>query len=280
MEVVNLINKTEKLNSIINFLIEKNGGKEDGFWEPLINDLRNCELIIDYPSGYSRIQNRDLIMYTFKTDDEQTLEELKESKNDIIDICEELLEDNYEFVCDEDGRTEIFFKLDRKTNKLPTPPKHTFEYCEKEILNAINNANHSIFAAIAWFTNQKIMNALIEKAGDGVDIILLVDKGEKQKDEKTFNFVSSQNQLNFLIFPCENINGKYKNLMHHKFCIIDNEIVYHGTYNWTIKAEFNDEDLTKDTNKSTVKNFMDRFKELRKKYNSFSCLNLKNKTFW
>ena len=196
-----MVNRKEKLNSIINLLIEKNGGTESGFYESLINDLRNCELVIDYPNGYTRIQNRSIVMYTFKTDDKQVLENLKYCKNDIIALCEELLEDDYEFVCDEDGEIDIFFKYDRAISKLPTPPKHTFDYCENEILNGLINANHSIFAAIAWITNPKIMNVLINKSKEGIDVILLVDKGKYPEDTKNFDFISSQKNLNFFVFP-------------------------------------------------------------------------------
>lgn len=51
--------------------------------------------------------------------------------------------------------------------------------------------------------------------------------------------------------------------MHDKFCIIDNQIVIHGSYNWTNKAEFKNEEnisVTKDCNASTE--FSIKFKEL------------------
>ncbi|WP_338562985.1 phospholipase D-like domain-containing protein [Acinetobacter sp. KS-LM10] len=39
------------------------------------------------------------------------------------------------------------------------------------------------------------------------------------------------------------INNSYKNLMHHKFCIIDLKKVITDSFNWTEKANFNFENI-------------------------------------
>lgn len=59
--------------------------------------------------------------------------------------------------------------------------------------------------------------------------------------------------------------------MHHKFCVIDNQIVIHGSYNWSTSAEMkNNEDITityGDLDLATT--FSIRFKELLRKSKPF-----------
>lgn len=267
-----MINKQEKLNSLINFFIEKNGGVEDkGFYQYIIEALRNCELMLDYPTGFARDQNRDLIVYTFKTDNKDAIELLNNEKKVIISAIYDLMEDNYELVTDEDGDGTIDIKYVHQVSKLLKPVKHSFIQCEGMILQSINEAKYNIYAAVAWITNQRIMDALITKANEGVDIILLVDKGNEQSDRKNYEFIKKQQILPFPVIPCENMNSNFgndfRNTMHHKFCVIDNSVVLHGTYNWTIKAEYNDEDITLDKNEQSAIDFLNRFKELKIKYN-------------
>jgi phosphatidylserine/phosphatidylglycerophosphate/cardiolipin synthase-like enzyme len=160
--------------------------------------------------------------------------------------------------------------LERNIDYLEFAPKHTFEELEKHLIIEIQKAKHSIFAAVAWFTNSNIMNALKERANEGIDVILLVDKGQPPGNTRTYEFIKKCGVLPFYVYPCLSLGtymgSTYQNTMHHKFCIIDNKVVVYGTYNWTTKAEYNDEDLTIDDNKKSVDDFTNRFCELRKKY--------------
>lgn len=135
-------------------------------------------------------------------------------------------------------------------------------------LSNIENAEHSILAAVAWFTNPDIMDALIKKSEEGLTIAVIVDAGD-ENDTRNKKFIAKYPNLQFPIFYALNIKWNFKNYMHHKFCIIDNKIVLHGTFNWTIKAQYNDEDITEDKNESTVASFVEQFKDLRKKYKCF-----------
>ena len=274
----------KKLQSLINLAIEKNNNQDNnqfpyGFLASL---LKECELRIDeYPNGANSL-DKTLVLYTFKSTNEDVLAELNSLSKYLINICQELLEDRYELAHD-DGEQIFETKLERQIDQLQFAPKNIFENLEKQLIIEIEKARHSIFAAVAWFTNPKIMNTLIEKASEGVDIIVLVDQGQNPCDTRSYDFVIRYVDLPFLVSPCLNLNtsfgNTYKNLMHHKFCIIDNEVVVHGTYNWTTKAEYNDENLTIDSNKQTVDVFMSQFRELRKKYNKLFGFDY-SKHFW
>ena len=52
--------------------------------------------------------------------------------------------------------------------------------------------------------------------------------------------------------------------MHHKFCIIDLKTVIHGSYNWTIKAQYNKESISIDTSRDLAEKYASEFIELKK----------------
>jgi phosphatidylserine/phosphatidylglycerophosphate/cardiolipin synthase-like enzyme len=58
--------------------------------------------------------------------------------------------------------------------------------------------------------------------------------------------------------------GKYENIMHHKFCIIDFKTVIHGSYNWTIKAQWNKETISIDFGREIAEKFANEFISLIK----------------
>lgn len=281
----------KKLYALINHASEKNDvlfGKTKPY-EKISELLRQCELRIDkYGEGHL-CKDKILVQYIFKSDNEDVLNELCfYYKKYVVSLISDLLEDDYELVSDEDGEFTFETKIAYDIEKLEFAPKHTFEHCEADLLTELEKAEHSIFAAVAWFTNPRIMDVLIRKANEGVDIVLLLDQGRQPNesdkgDMKNYNFISQYGQLPFLVCPCLNLNesfGKeYQNIMHHKYCIIDNKTVVHGTYNWTIKAEYNDEDMTIDTNEKSVADFNNRFKQLRVKYNKLFGWDY-SKKFW
>ena len=59
-------------------------------------------------------------------------------------------------------------------------------------------------------------------------------------------------------------NQMYKNIMHHKFCIIDLKTTIHGTYNWTKAAQYNKESISIDRNRETAEKFADEFMRLKR----------------
>ena len=50
--------------------------------------------------------------------------------------------------------------------------------------------------------------------------------------------------------------------MHDNFCIIDMDYVIHGSYNWTLTANYNEETLVSELDYELVKKFAKEFMEL------------------
>lgn len=114
-----------------------------------------------------------------------------------------------------------------------------FEKHQEQIINKINSAKYLIWIAVAWFTDNMIFDSLKEKRSQGINVQLIIDDNEANKKsgldyEKYFETYRIKH------------HGKFnRNIMHHKFCVIDLTDVIHGSYNWTKNAAYNHETITK-----------------------------------
>lgn len=109
-----------------------------------------------------------------------------------------------------------------------------FSRIQSDILSALDNAKVSVSVAVAWITNSAIISKLQELHNKGVDVKILL----------------TNDYTNHRYFPETDMQvfekrGDGGGKMHHKFCVIDNQVVLHGSYNWSVSAEMkNDEDIT------------------------------------
>lgn len=137
-----------------------------------------------------------------------------------------------------------------------------FENIEQRIIKEINKAERFIYVAVAWLTNQKLYQALSKKAISGCKIYILYSNDEINTNSR-IDF-SANSSGNLYIFP---IGDGDKDLMHNKFCVIDQSIVISGSYNWSYKAEKNLENVVITYEDSKLANqFIQEFKRIRDKY--------------
>lgn len=261
-------NEKKRLYGLINLAYQKNGKKDD-YSHPygvIYNSLKSCELRIDKYSCGARCPDKDLVNYVFKYDDDEIYTSLSYVKKSLVLLCETLLDDDEEMCTDEDAEITVEFKKTYDLEKLEFAPKNSFENCENIVLKNIRNAIHSIYIAMGWLTNEKIINELITKSNEGIDIFVIVDN-----NDININARKKHPQLPFPVFYVTNMNIYWNNhtTMHLKFCIIDNSKVIYGTYNWTEKANYNDESITEDNNINSVNDYLKEFKLLKVKY---SCM--------
>ena len=136
-----------------------------------------------------------------------------------------------------------------------------FEGIKDVIVQGIRNAKYTIWAAVAWFTDQDILQELIAKKKQGISIRIITS------DEKSNMTLMSELEKNFDIVKVP-LKGAYlSNRLHDKFCIIDFEFVMHGSYNWSKTAQYNDETLATALDRDFVKKFADEFMRLYSGYN-------------
>lgn len=103
---------------------------------------------------------------------------------------------------------------------------------KQRILTEINNANLSIYVAMAWFTDRDIANAIIEAKNRTINIDIILSS-------------NVQNETVKLMFKGAGITvhafetGDSRGIMHHKFCLIDKKISINGSYNYSYNASNN-----------------------------------------
>lgn len=136
--------------------------------------------------------------------------------------------------------------------------EHHSHNIQNIIQREIFNAKNSIKVVVAWFTNNLLFQPLLLKLMSGVTVELILNKDDIN--------LSSENEIDFNQFVeyggLIHWNTTSK-LMHDKFCIIDDNVVISGSYNWTNKAEYNDESITLFRGEdSTIKFYNDSFARL------------------
>ena len=128
-----------------------------------------------------------------------------------------------------------------------------FSEIQETIMQGIRDARYTIWAAVAWLSNQAIIDELIAKKKQGVHIRLIISK---EDSNQSYYQQLSQN-FDLMLIPHHGWNDW--NRMHDKFCIIDFEYVMHWSYNWTNAADYNDETLAKALDHDFVQKFADEF---------------------
>ncbi len=140
--------------------------------------------------------------------------------------------------------------------------KHYSHNIQNVIQRELFTAKKSIKICVAWFTNDLLFQPLILKLNMGVKVELILNKDEIN--------LSDSNDVDFDQFVA---NGGYlhwnttNKLLHHKFCIIDDQVVITGSYNWTNKAEYNYEDITVCTEDSdSINHYQKIFEKLSQEF--------------
>lgn len=180
--------------------------------------------------------------------------ELKKYKDYLDKICDEIypVNDDYEY-----------WGLIIKPGILPVDTEEIsqeihFDHIQTEIIEEIREAKFVIWIAMAWFTNSVIHAELLKKKRQGLDIVIIIDDNDRNKKDAPFVL-----ENNFETYRIE-IKSLFKNIMHDKFCIIDLKTVLHGTFNWTVAANYNKETMSIDRNRETAEKFADEFLKLKR----------------
>lgn len=148
---------------------------------------------------------------------------------------------------------EIIYSLEN-SDHLSIEAK--FENIKQRIIKEIHQSQFLIWVAVAWFTDRDIANELYKKSKQGVNIQIIVI------DDKINFKLCSKFDAHFENYKLPS-SHKFKSIMHHKFCIIDLKKVIHGSYNWTTKAQYNNETITISEGRYIAEKFAKEFIKIK-----------------
>lgn len=127
--------------------------------------------------------------------------------------------------------------------------------CQQAIISAIDNAQSSIKICVFTISDDQITQAILNAHRRRIPIKLLTD------NEKLFDLGSDIRKLAEAGVDIRTDNTR--NHMHHKFALIDNQLLITGSYNWTRSAAlYNHENLLVTNNKELVQDFLVEFDKL------------------
>jgi hypothetical protein len=141
--------------------------------------------------------------------------------------------------------------------------KPYFKNIRFHITEEIKKAETRIYVAMAWLTDVSLFKMLCQKAIDGLDVQLIVlDDAITQNYGPEYEILVQNGGKLYKVKKSES-----DNIMHHKFCIVDFEVTITGSYNWSKRAQGNDEHIviTRDT-KDFTQQFVNEFKRLKFQY--------------
>lgn len=130
------------------------------------------------------------------------------------------------------------------------------EDIQKQLQNVLTLAKKSLKIAVSWFTNYTLFKQVKEIASTGIKVQLITNNDLTNNGGYCLN-------LNELIDEGVEISLiEYPHLLHHKFCIVDDDIVVNGSYNWTRFSSKNYENIT------VIRNDADATKAFTKEFES------------
>lgn len=143
--------------------------------------------------------------------------------------------------------------------------KPYFENIAEKIIEELDKANHQIVVAVAWVSNDKIIDTLAKKAREGVEVKVFISKKtfSSRHKEKQYNCIQYLSLCGCQVFKIGDDND-YGRLMHHKFCVIDNHVLITGSFNWSGQASENFEDIIIIDDFDLARQYTDRFQVLNR----------------
>lgn len=127
--------------------------------------------------------------------------------------------------------------------------------CQLEIQEELEQATKTIDLTMYTFTSKDLAETLVKAKMKGCKIRVFLDDGMKTAKYSQANKLEDAG----ILVKFDNHAG----LMHNKFVVIDGKTAITGSYNWTSRAENqNDENIVIMHNTEIAQVFAERFEEL------------------
>lgn len=130
---------------------------------------------------------------------------------------------------------------------------------QSEILSDLRQAKKSIQVAVSWLTDPVLINQLIDKRKQGVDVKILLSANELNIIR--FELFKKIQELGGSVQKWGSEETVHGGFMHYKFYIIDNYLAKSGSYNWSVNATSNAEALDKVDVSKKIAEFNELYRE-------------------
>lgn len=127
--------------------------------------------------------------------------------------------------------------------------------CENAIVSSIRNAKHSVKICVFTISENVISDAVVKAHKKGISVKIITDN-DKLNDMGSDIRMLSKAGIRIRI-------DQSSSHMHHKFCVVDKEVLLTGSYNWTKSAaDRNQENILVTEDPKMVKSYLSEFEKL------------------
>lgn len=127
--------------------------------------------------------------------------------------------------------------------------------CENAIVSCIRNAKYSVKICVFTISENVITNEIIVAKKRGVSVTIITDNDKLNDKGSDIRWLADEG-IRIRI-------DESSNHMHHKFCIVDKEILLTGSYNWTKSAaDRNQENILVTEDSKMVKAYLNEYEKL------------------
>ena len=163
---------------------------------------------------------------------------------------------NYSVLTVFNNNIEIFFcnSNSYKDSNMTSYP------CFNTYYEIINSTQDHLYCAFQELDERYLIDTLLQKSQhEDISISIIIE--DSYFFEEEFNRLKN---TSIELISDENRNSRYNNLMHQKFCILDNDTVIFGSANPTINGMYyNDNVVLRVKSKDLYNEFLEEFLELR-----------------
>lgn len=111
----------------------------------------------------------------------------------------------------------------------------TYSDISEKIIGELKKAQSEVLLAVAWLTDEDIIREITHLAEAGVTVRIAISNVKE-------NFKTLRPLKEFIRGKGELFVYTEK-LLHHKFCVIDQNVILNGSYNWSYAAKGNEENI-------------------------------------
>ena len=138
----------------------------------------------------------------------------------------------------------------------------------ERIIQAINEANDSIWISVAHFNYSNIAQALVEKVKSNprLDVRVIVDQGDLAQKSHQGKYLAKNGVPVRIWYYSFKHHHPYSKIMHHKLILIDGKTLITGSFNWSNTAETENFEnilvLKRDEHPQVVQAYIERYEKL------------------